>query len=78
MSAHFSMGEFSSPSMVNGKANYRKRLQVPARYQANVRKLMAQLEQQMLDHAKNLEFEEAASLRDEIRQIREERLINPA
>jgi excinuclease ABC subunit B len=41
-------------------------------------KLIGQLEEQMLEHARNLEFEEAARLRDEIRQIREERLINPA
>ncbi len=41
-------------------------------------KFLNQLEEQMLEHAKNLEFEEAARLRDEIREIREERLINPA
>ncbi len=41
-------------------------------------KFLTQLENQMLEHAKNLEFEEAARLRDEIRVIREERLINPA
>ncbi len=41
-------------------------------------KFLTQLEEQMLEHAKNLEFEEAARLRDEIREIREERLINPA
>jgi excinuclease ABC subunit B len=41
-------------------------------------KFLTQLEEQMLEHARNLEFEEAARLRDEIREIREERLINPA
>jgi excinuclease ABC subunit B len=41
-------------------------------------KLITDLENQMLEHARNLEFEEAARLRDQIREIREERLINPA
>ena len=34
-------------------------------------KQAAKLEKQMLKHARDLEFEEAARLRDEIRQIRE-------
>ena len=38
-------------------------------------KLVKQLESQMLEHAKNLEFEEAATVRDQIRNIREERLL---
>ena len=38
-------------------------------------KLVKQLEAQMLEHAKNLEFEEAATVRDQIRNIREERLL---
>jgi excinuclease ABC subunit B len=41
-------------------------------------KLMHKLEEQMYEHAKNLEFEDAARVRDQLRQIREERLINPA
>jgi excinuclease ABC subunit B len=41
-------------------------------------KLIGRLEEQMLEHARNLEFEEAARLRDEIKTIREERLVNPA
>ncbi|MEJ2090292.1 MAG: helicase-related protein, partial [Gammaproteobacteria bacterium] len=41
-------------------------------------KLIGRLEEQMLEHARNLEFEEAARLRDEIQTIREERLVNPA
>jgi excinuclease ABC subunit B len=40
-------------------------------------KLMKTLEEQMLEHAKNLEFEEAAQLRDQLRQVREARLLNP-
>ena len=38
-------------------------------------KLLTELEEQMLEHAKNLEFEEAASVRDQIRSIRAERLL---
>jgi excinuclease ABC subunit B len=35
------------------------------------RKLIAALEREMLEHAKNLEFEQAATVRDEITKIRE-------
>ncbi len=39
-------------------------------------KLLAELENEMIEHARNLEFEEAARLRDEIKAIREERLMH--
>ena len=38
-------------------------------------KLLSTLEGKMLDHAKNLEFEEAAKLRDEISEIRQVKLL---
>ncbi|MFW6093839.1 MAG: excinuclease ABC subunit UvrB [Pseudomonadota bacterium] len=38
-------------------------------------RLLEKLEAQMLEHAKNLEFEEAARMRDRIRTIRAERLM---
>ena len=38
-------------------------------------KLIKRLENEMLEHAKNLEFEEAAVVRDRIQSIREERLL---
>ncbi len=38
-------------------------------------KFLEKLEQQMLEHARNLEFEEAAATRDRIRAIRAERLM---
>ena len=38
-------------------------------------KLLSKLERQMLEHAKDLEFEEAAAVRDEITLIREQRLL---
>ncbi|MBM4203767.1 MAG: excinuclease ABC subunit UvrB [Gammaproteobacteria bacterium] len=39
-------------------------------------RLITKLEQDMLEHARNLEFEEAAALRDRIAQIRQERLLS--
>ena len=38
-------------------------------------KFLEKLERQMLDHARNLEFEEAAAMRDRIRAIKAERLL---
>ena len=35
------------------------------------KKLISALEREMLEHAKNLEFEQAAAIRDEIERIRE-------
>ncbi len=40
-------------------------------------KLLAKMENQMLDHARNLEFEEAARVRDEIHEIRAASLLTP-
>ena len=37
--------------------------------------LLKELEKQMLDHARNLEFEKAAEVRDRIRAIRDDRLL---
>ena len=39
-------------------------------------KLLVKLEKQMHDHAQNLEFEEAARLRDQLQEIREKRLLS--
>jgi excinuclease ABC subunit B len=38
---------------------------------AERKKLVSALEREMLEHAKNLEFEQAAAIRDEIKKIRE-------
>ena len=38
-------------------------------------KLLKQLEAEMLEHAKNLEFEQAAAVRDELRVLREQGLM---
>jgi excinuclease ABC subunit B len=40
-------------------------------------KLLSKLEEQMFEHARNLEFEEAARMRDQIREVRERQLLNP-
>jgi len=52
----------------------RSRLEVPDDPHA-LGKFLEKLENQMLEHARNLEFEEAAALRDQIREIRAERLM---
>jgi excinuclease ABC subunit B len=49
-------------------------LEVPADAKA-LGRLLDKMEAQMLEHARNLEFEEAAAVRDRIRQIRTERLM---
>jgi excinuclease ABC subunit B len=65
-------GQAPRRKVSESKATYRREL--PSDPKA-LGKLLAQLENQMLEHARNLEFEEAAHLRDEIRIIREERLL---
>jgi excinuclease ABC subunit B len=49
-------------------------LEIPADAKA-LGRLLARMESQMLEHARNLEFEDAAAVRDRIRQIRAERLM---
>ncbi len=45
---------------------------------AQLAKNIAALEKQMFQHAQNLEFEEAASVRDQIAQLKEAALRTPA
>ena len=45
---------------------------------AALAKLLESLEERMYRHAENLEFEDAARLRDEIEQLREQALRQPA
>ncbi len=49
------------------------KVEIPADPKA-LGKLLDDLEKQMLDHAQNLEFEEAAAIRDQLREIRDARL----
>ena len=50
-----------------------KEVEIPKDPQA-LGKLLEKLEKQMLDHAQNLEFEEAAAIRDQLQAIRDARL----
>ena len=52
-----------------------ERLRIAPENPAELGKLLARLEREMLDRAKNLEFEEAAALRDEIVTIRDQQLM---
>ena len=38
-------------------------------------RMLEKMEKQMLDHAQNLEFEEAASLRDQLIQLKRDHLV---
>ena len=51
-----------------------RRREIPASPKA-LGRLLKELEAEMLEHAKNLEFEQAAALRDEIEVLREEGLL---
>ena len=53
------------------KADVSKLAEVEARSEKDLAKRIKLLERQMLDHAKNLEFEEAANLRDRIKSLRQ-------
>jgi excinuclease ABC subunit B len=66
-------GAARSRSTRNGRDD-RKPMKIPSDPKA-LGKLLDRLEAQMLEHARNLEFEEAAQLRDQLLEIREEGLI---
>ena len=51
-----------------------ERIEIPEDPKA-LGKLLAKLEKQMLDHAQNLEFEEAAMVRDQLQEIRDTQLL---
>jgi len=61
-------------SAASGGRKGQSRLEIPDDPKA-LGKLLEKMETQMLEHARNLEFEEAAALRDQIREIRLERLM---
>ncbi|HET6473047.1 MAG TPA: excinuclease ABC subunit UvrB [Pseudomonadales bacterium] len=67
---------------VPGQAPKRKVAEKGSRYRADLPhdptalgKLLRKMEEEMLEHARNLEFEEAAQLRDEIQEIRSKALL---
>jgi len=69
-----------APGVARGRASTGSRrsvqIEIPTDPKA-LGKLISQLENRMLEHAKNLEFEEAAEVRDQIQDIREKRLLMP-
>jgi excinuclease ABC subunit B len=58
----------------SGRRSRHEALEIPDDPKA-LGRLLEKLETQMVEHARNLEFEEAAALRDRIRDIRAERLL---
>jgi len=67
-------GARTSPGVLRGRSAKASRnspapIEIPDDPKA-LGKLMSQLENQMLEHARNLEFEEAAQLRDQLQEIR--------
>jgi len=59
---------------VAGRKARREELQIPDDPKA-LGRMLEKLENQMLEHARNLEFEEAAAMRDRIQEIKQERLM---
>jgi excinuclease ABC subunit B len=66
----------SRSKVADRRRGYGKEL--PIHDPAKLAKLLDELEERMMEHAKNLEFEEAAAIRDEIRDIKREALIDLA
>ena len=70
-------GARTAPGAARKSAGGRKAPQRPAAVNGDAKalgKLIADLEEKMFEHAKNLEFEDAAAVRDEIQSLREARL----
>src|SRR5690606_35226016 len=57
-------------------ADYRQKLRSLS--PAQLAKEIKRLENQMFEHAKNLEFEEAARLRDQLTELKHEAFVDPA
>ena len=70
-------GARAAPGMpkTRGRKAERKRQKALPEDPAALGKLLAKLEEEMLERARNLEFEEAAALRDEIAALREQQLM---
>ena len=70
-------GARAAPGMpkTRGRKAERKRQKALPEDPAALGKLLAKLEEEMLDRARNLEFEEAAALRDEIASLRDRQLM---
>ena len=70
-------GARAAPGMpkTRGRKGERKRQRALPEDPAALGKLLAKLEEEMLERARNLEFEEAAALRDEITALRDRQLM---
>ena len=70
-------GARAAPGMpkTRGRKAERKRQRALPEDPAALGKLLAKLEEEMLERARNLEFEEAAALRDEIASLRDRQLM---
>ena len=70
-------GARAAPGMpkTRGRKAERKRRKALPEDPAALGKLLAKLEEEMLERARNLEFEEAAALRDEIASLRDRQLM---
>ncbi len=70
------------PSTPKEKIRYAQAAEIVDEYQSKKpgdwARLILKLEKKMYAHAKNLEFEEAGAIRDQIKQIRDENLKGPA
>jgi excinuclease ABC subunit B len=70
------------PSTPKEKTRYAQVAEIVDEYQSKKpgdwARLILKLEKKMYAHAKNLEFEEAGAIRDQIKQIRDENLKGPA
>jgi len=73
-------GARTAPGAARGRsANASRRTPPPIKIPDDPKalgKLMSQLENQMLEHARNLEFEEAAQVRDQLQEIRKVGLLS--
>ena len=69
-------------SAAPGQGRFARVAEKPGAYQdldpKTMAKQIAELEKRMYQHARDLEFEQAARLRDQIRQMREQVLVDPA
>lgn len=64
----------AAKKMAKGKGRIVPAVEIPTNPKA-MGKLLRQLEDKMLEHAKNLEFEEAAAVRDQLGELRKQSLI---
>lgn len=70
------VGEFTTNDMLASKQVAEPKAQYQSLSVDEIDAKVKELEQKMFEHAKNLEFEEAAALRDEVAKLREKQLLN--